>query len=316
MLLRRAVCLLAIALVAPLLAAPSTGAAGPGLIAYEALSGGVFTIRPDGTENREILPGAARPAWSPAGTRLLYGGGDGAVWSARADGTAGRRIVGPQDLRSRFPADAYAAGDGTWSPSGRRIAFVASSEDADERSVLTIGTVRVDGSGLRRLRAGMGPEWLPGGRIAFTMPARSRTSNSNRIAVMRPDGRGRRMLLGDARGYRSDLAVSPDGRRLAFIESGSLGSVGLPGLRVMDLRTRRLKSIPVSRTGPVHGLDWTPGGTRIAFFTQELALGQRVPPSSAYTIRPDGTGRKRLFTLPFEEHRGLWAEALSWQPPQ
>jgi len=286
----------------------------PGALAYEALTGGIFTIRPDGSGNREILPGGHGPVWSPNGTRLLYGRDDGALWSARADGTAARRIVRPQDIHSGFPDSAFSTSDGTWSPSGKRVAFVAFSENEDERSVFAICTARTDGSEVRKLRVGLDPEWFPDGRrIAFT-DSRSPASGSNQIAVMRPNGRGRRVLLGDTKGFRSDLAVSPNGRRLAFIESSSLPGVTLPFLRVMDLRTRRTRTIAASKSGPVHAVTWTPGGTRIAFLTSEPPVGQRVPPSSVYTIRPDGTGRKRLFTLPFEEHRGLWGEALSWQP--
>ena len=84
----------------------------------------------------------------------------------------------------------------------------------------------------------------------------------------------------------------------------------------MDLQTRRTRTIPASVTGSVMAAAWTPGGTRIAYLVRTGApvLG-RLPPSSVYTIRPNGTGNKRLFTLPFDEHRGLWGEALSWQPP-
>jgi dipeptidyl aminopeptidase/acylaminoacyl peptidase len=321
MVVRRAVAVLGVALVALLLAEAARGSVASssagrqaGVLAYEALTGGIFTIRPDGSGNREILPGSYGPVWSPNGTRLLFTGGDGALWSAHADGTAARQVVRPQDIRLGFPDAVFSTSDGTWSPSGKRVAFVAFSEDENERSVYAICTARIDGSELRKLRTGLDPEWFPDGRrIAFT-DSRSRASTSNRIAVMRPNGRGRRVLLGDTKGFRSDLAVSPNGRRLAFIESSSLPGVTLPFLRVMELRTRRTRTIPVSKIGPVHAVAWTPGGTRIAVLTAEPALGQRVPPSSVYTIRPDGTGRKRLFTLPFEEHRGLWGEGLSWQP--
>ncbi|MEA2496753.1 MAG: TolB protein [Thermoleophilaceae bacterium] len=321
MVVRRAVSVLGVALTWLLLGEAAQGSVAsssagrqPSVIAYGALTGGIFTIRPDGRGNREILPGSYRPVWSPDGARLLYDGGDGALWSARADGTAARPVVRPQDIRSGFPAAVFSTSDGTWSPSGKRVAFVAFSEDENEHSVYAICTARIDGSGLRKLRRGLDPEWFPDGRrIAFT-DSRTRASRSNQIAVMRPNGRDRRVLLGDTRGFRHDLAVSPNGRKLAFIESSSLPGITLPFLRVMDLRTRRTRTIPVSKIGPVHAIAWTPGGTRIASLITQPALGQRVPPSSVYTIRPDGTGRKRLFTLPFEERRGLWGEALSWQP--
>jgi Tol biopolymer transport system component len=326
MLVRSAVHVLLAVLAGLLLAAGEEGAPPsgntarePGLFAYEALTGGIFTIRPDGSNNREILPGGHSPEWSPNGTRLVYepSFGDAGLWSARADGTDPRLIVRPQDIRSGFANQVSATTEGTWSPSGRRVAFEAASLNEDEPSVWRICTVAIDGSGLRTLRKGREPDWFPGGRrIAFIVPARSPASFSSRIAAMHGDGRGFRMLLGDAKGYRSNLNVSPDGRRLAFTETSSGPGYSPPLVRIMDLRTGRTTTIPLSKTGPVGALAWTPGGTRIAYLFTLPGLGQRAQPSSVYTIRPDGTGRTLLFTLPYEERRGLWGEALSWQPRQ
>ena len=80
------------ALVASGLVVPHSSHAAhqPGLIAYEALSGGIFTIGADGTGNREIVPDGHDPAWSPDGTRLLYEAsyGELGLWFRAAGGTA------------------------------------------------------------------------------------------------------------------------------------------------------------------------------------------------------------------------------------
>jgi Tol biopolymer transport system component len=294
----------------------STGGNEPGLFAYEALTGGVFLIRADGTGNREIVPDAHNPAWSQDGSRLMYDRtyGMGGLWWSRPDGSDPQFIIGPGGRGSCNTE--FGAIDGAWATSGRQVAFVGVSEDAQERAVFEICTASRDGSRVRRLGTGAEPDWFPGGRrIAFIAPARSRQSFSSRIATVRSDGRGLRVLLGDGKGFRSSLDVSPDGHRLAFLETSSAPGWHPTELRIMNLQTGRTRTIPWTKTGlRINDAVWTPGGTRIAYLRSDLAIGQRVPPSSVYTIRSDGTARKPLFTLPFEEYRGLWGESLSWQP--
>jgi Tol biopolymer transport system component len=314
--------MLVAALAVPLLAAmtseaspASRAAAEPTLLAYQALTGGIFTIQPSGLGNREVIPGAYGAVWSPDGRRLLYTGQDGALWVSRPDGSGGRSLVRPGNRCSGTHDPAHTAGDPAWSRWGRLIAFVATSDDEEEREVDAICTVSSDGSRVRELRAGREPEWLPGGkRIAFTLGPRSDADfRSNRIASMRRDGRGFHLLVGDAKGYRQDLRVSPDGRRMLFREQLAQPGYAPAGLRVMNLRTGRIRAISAGTTGNVVAATWTPGG-RIAFMPAPLPLGGRAAPSSIYAVRHTGKSRRRLFTLPFEEQRGLWADTLSWQP--
>ncbi len=276
----------------------------PALIAYEALTGGVFTIAPDGSSNREIIPDANDPVWSPDGSRLLYDNSYGfrGLWSARPDGTDARAIVRPEDIHSAMGA--HSTTDGAWSHSGRSVAFVATAEVDEERVVSTIYTVGVDGSRLRKLRAGSEPEWLRGDRriVAF---------GSSGIISMRRDGRRPRQLVSGTGAYSHHLDVSPDGRRLAFVEtSGPKRSV----IRMLTISTGKLRTVTTTRGGHVTAAAWTPDGTRIAYLLTVPAAVGRYPPSSVHTVRADGTHRKRMFSLPFEEHRGLWGEAISWQP--
>ena len=187
MLARFGLCILVAALLLAVRAegapAPASAAAEPGLLAFETLTGGIFTIRADGSGNREIVPGGHSPTWSPDGTRLLYerDNGFGGLWSALADGTDARLIMDTH-LDWGLPRTCnteWGASDGAWSPSGRRVAFVGLSEDVHERSVQVICTAALDGSGERVLRHGTEPDWIPGRRrIAFIAAAKSRQSFS------------------------------------------------------------------------------------------------------------------------------------------
>lgn len=285
------------------LALASTPASGASLIAYETVDG-VSTITPSGANNRLIAGTESfAPAWSPDGTRLLYTRWDG-LWVTRPDGTGARRLVRPREDRS------FNDGAAAWSPSRKRIAFQATRvfDDADnaegEGRAESIWTVRSNGSHPRLVRDGSAPAWIAAGhRIAFVRT--NRDLRSNRIVSMRADGSRLRFLFGNTRGLRVALAASPDGRRLLFLEYpvDSLGT----NLRVMNLRSGKVRTIPRAKTGPVDAAAWSPHGTRIAF-----APGPRSLPgaTSVYTIRPDGTGRRPLFAMP----PGIAATHLSWQP--
>ena len=133
----------------------------------------IFTMRPDGSERRQITHTgrAGGPAWAPDGRHILFtqtsgfdesGAPIGDIWIMEPDGSHARSLaVGP----TNDTEPAYAP---SWSPDGRRIAFVGvpAHEVGGNEDLFT---VRTDGTGVRRLTstphwAEVGPDWSPDGR--------------------------------------------------------------------------------------------------------------------------------------------------------
>jgi Tol biopolymer transport system component len=245
------------------------------------------------------------PVWSRDGRWLAYerwvGGSSLAeVWRVRADGTGNQRV-------SRAGAMAYSP---AWSPDGRWLACTEEWEEAvyddfDQRTAVYL--VRRNGPGTHLLQKdGRAPAWSADGRVIafayFRRWAPTRPAPKWSLAAVRPNGEGFRIMCKDV--WPSGLRFSPTSRKLVFNDH----SLDRGPLRVLAMRTGTLRTIPEQALdccthlfGVPQGATWTPDGRRMAYL---LNRGVTDGPSSHVeaveltTIRPDGTGRRTLATLP------------------
>ena len=189
----------------------------------------------------------------------------------------------------------------TWSPDGRRIAFLrATGSYRHHRYHLYV--MNADGSGLRNLMQiaavayfSSHPVWSPDGRTIY----------AGRYLIS-TDGSGARKLP-----YIPLIAVwSPDGRQIAFVGNRATGLPG-PGLgprRLRDLRHERRRERNRRLTHNV-GYDGAPAcgppdGRKIAFQSHRRFGGSKA---EIYVMNADGSGKRNPLRNPANDGSPSWS---------
>jgi Tol biopolymer transport system component len=181
----------------------------------------------------------------------------------------------------------------TWSPDGRRIAFLQGNADINSVMPAEVALINADGSGratithdgLTRLDIGAdlsSLDWSPDGtEIAYSyFKVGQRT-----IAVVRPDGTGTHDLVSG-----EDPAWSPDGSAIAFSRSEDPTPHGIFVANADGTSVRQLAS---GGEGPA----WSPDGKQIAY-TSGGAL---------FVVNVDGSGLRQIATAPASAQDPDWS---------
>jgi dipeptidyl-peptidase 4 len=235
-------------------------AALPGVTA-SAQTAAALTLEQVVTRPSIIGTAPASPVWSPDSRRLVFAWNDKGLpfrdlWTVSADGSGLRRLT---DLERTHPSPPPLAGRSTAALSAQAAA---------------------------RARSGVGEYlWLRDSRIVLFTSAG---------ATYRMDADGGTPTRVELGGAAEDLAVSPDGTRLAFLRDGDLWlwpldastaptrltQVAMPGIARVPLGTYNRADIEVG-TG-VWGASWrpfawAPDGRTIAFHQVDRRHLRRVP---------------------------------------
>lgn len=151
--------------------------------------------------------GPSSPRFSPDGRRLLFGGHHHldrdaqSLWVRTVDGKRTTEV--PLELSKHGILRGW-----DWSPNGKRVVFSATRNGVSE--VATVYTVKLDGSGLRKVAKGQYPTW-GAGRISFERPGS--------VHVVKADGTGARRLATVKGQYRTEATISPDGGTVLYTKS-------------------------------------------------------------------------------------------------
>ncbi|MFI5027782.1 MAG: TolB family protein [Solirubrobacterales bacterium] len=224
--------------------------------------GNVFTMRPDGTAERQLTSGPeidSRPQFTVDGRSLVFerSAGAGAPRDLYVVGARG----GNQRALTSSPDDEHEV---ALSPNGKTLAFVRSMQETGGGTSDAIFSIRLNGSGLARLTHGnedsFAPHYFAGGIVFDRGESSAGPSGYSDIYSMRADGRKPRKLVGGASSvYLRD--VSPDGQTMLFsryeslcvkkISGGAPHKVGpLPeGVKVQALYSADGKTVAVRVEG-------------------------------------------------------------------
>ena len=278
--------------------------------------GPLYVSRADGTGLRQVVRNARDPAFSPNGRRLAFIGKHG-ISIVGNDGRGLRRLTSRGDqafywspdgkalvvirmLARHFHGARFAVVvqplygkrrvlvrtgpnfdalpseyEPTWSPDGHWIAYI-NRENNERRNGLTL--VHPNGKGRHRASSRADEatilEWSPDGRwILF----RTGPDSSN-LFHLRPTG-ARHKLSAHAEGQ---VVWSPDGKKLAFPESGAIVVAQADGRGM-----RRLRNLSASGSRlTLPGLMWMPDGQRIVFISGR--------PRQIWVVGTGGQGLRRL----------------------
>lgn len=245
----------------------------------------LFLVRTDGRDGHEILTDVtqtiAHPDWSRDGKQIafdLYLDDDAVeIWTANADGTDPKRLLGCEGPPCRW-TDRPA-----WSPDGTRLAYVRYDQAAGDGPETGRASIEVfDRTTGRR-------------RIVARPPAISKEYSESISPRWSPDGEQIVFMV-------THEPVPPTGPLLG----SSIAVVKADGSEANAPRI--LTDRAMFGAYP----DWSPDGKRIVFTTYDLGYFQETPgASNLYTIRPNGTGLTQITHFAAKDTR---ATQPTWTP--
>ena len=283
----------------------------------------------DGSDRRRLTWTTASevsPAWSPTGQTIAFIRGPdpdsedthNGLFSVAPDGSSLRWLVDfdtmLDPLAPQADAKARCISGPTWSPDGKRLAFVVMFYRYPKPQYEVLYTVHADGSGLKKLfttkfeafnhNIVSSPEWSPDGRQIAFLSYRS-NGTGTRLYLIDPDGPGlvssdgseeshRGVSRGDFREIfdseritdRGEISWSPDGSRI--LVSPDFGHRHARYNFVVDVSGSSLEIVADAQSS------WSPTGVRIATFTYtplKFRIGTNPPDYNVIlsTMAPNGS---------------------------
>ncbi|MEJ7829904.1 MAG: hypothetical protein WKF91_16975 [Segetibacter sp.] len=171
--------------------------------------------------------------------------------------------------------------------------MLMNAKDGTHRSILFGDSVK----------SALAPVFSPqGDKIAFGFGRFFQTVQGKTIAdivVINSDGSGLKILT-DGKGNYGFPSSSPDGKKIVYRASTD----SVKGLFIVDVETGKITTLTIDSHDNFPG--WSPNGDLIAF------TSKREDNYDIYTIKPDGSGLKRLTNNKANDAHSAWSPDGKW----
>jgi Tol biopolymer transport system component len=313
-------------------------------------SNSIWTVDPDGSDPRRIVPDARDPSFSGSGRRVAFVRSFN-VWSARSDGTHIRQLT---DDRGR--GDSFDPG---YAPNGKLIAFLRGQSQGEDQGHGLVYVMRADGTQERRLTPHRTlnefPIFSPDSRRVVWSAAPPSAPLRSDLLVVDVDGRHRRRLTHPEHGGDFAPRFSHDGRQIVFNRSRAVrdGEYDVD-VYVMDSDGGHVRRLTRTRDTDERFPSFSPDDRHIVFQSEPhdspfydsgdvsamradgshrrrltsatdgefdprysptgdaIVYGRwRGEQADLYTTRPDGSGHRRITTTGADEFPVVWLAAGS-----
>lgn len=261
----------------------------------------IFTVLPDGSDLKQLLPGAGEcPHWHPDGGLI-------AVSAFTADSGFGRgfETIVALDGYSRILRLAdptLDVGCSVWSPDGQLLAGEGWDDTQAGREGIYV-TNAADGGGLRRLTTStdgfhdIPGRFSPDGSQIVFVHGTNPQKDIGELWIVNIDGSNAHKLNDQLVGLAS--AFSPDGKQIVADSGG--------GLLLFDVANPSAAPRRISvGAGSAFGASWSPDGTRFVF-----SYGTGFARPDLYTMNVDGSNLWRVTSTSEEDEFGDWGLPLA-----
>jgi Tol biopolymer transport system component len=230
------------------------------------------------------------------------------LFTIKPDGSGLKQVTHLEMKKSSVPGAELPQ----WSPDGKLILF-SSDYAATPKSVISLFTIKRDGSGLKRLPLSTGlfngeGTWSPDGKnVAYTFDESNVPAHPQGIEVAQSDGSYPYALTrtdNPATELEGKAAWSPSGDWIAFTEY--FGQDQSQILKVRDVGGTPTPLTPFDLNAD--NARWSPDGTRLVFNSHERATSGDT--ANLFTVGANG---KRLVQITHYP-RGLRARTADWSP--